>query len=81
MDFIIDDCNEIRLKMIPLAGKEQYEEVIDLSEFPFRAGKTTRIKVEFDFTADDRCLVTVKDKGFGEIARSSGKVIHKNLKI
>jgi len=81
MDFIIDDCNEISLKMIPIAGKEQYEEMIDLSEFPYRTNKTTRIKMEFEFTADDRCLVTVKDKGFGDIVRSSGKVIHKNLKI
>jgi len=81
MDFIVDDCNEIRLKMIPLAGKEQYEEKIDLSEFPFRAGKTTRIKMEFEFQSDDRCLVIVKDKGFGEIVRSSGKEIHKSLDI
>ena len=81
LDFIVDDCNEIRLKMIPLAGKAQYEEMIDLSEFPFRTDKTTRITMEFVFTADDRCLVTVKDKGFGDIVRSSGKVIHKDMKI
>jgi len=81
MDFIVDDCNEIRLKMIPVAEKVQYEEIIDLSEFPYRTNKTTRIKMEFEFTADDRCLVTVKDKGFGDIVRSSGKIIYKNLKI
>jgi len=81
MDFIVDDCNEIRLKMIPIAGKQQYEEMIDLSEFPFRTYKTTRITMEFVFTADDRCLVTVKDKGFGDIVRSSGKVIYKDMKI
>lgn len=81
MDFIVDDCNEIRIKMIPVDGKEQYEEIVDLSEFPYRSDKTTRIRVEFEFTADDRCLVTVKDKGFGEFARSSGKVIYKTLKL
>jgi len=81
LNFIVDDCNEIRLKMNPVAGKEQYEEMIDLSEFPYRTDKTTRIKMGFEFTADDRCLVTVKDKGFGDIVRSSGKVIYKNLKI
>lgn len=81
MDFIVDDCIEISIKMIPVAGKEPYEEIIDLSEFPYRTNKTTRIRMEFEFTADDRCLVTVKDKGFGEFARSSGKVIYKNLEL
>ena len=81
MDFIVDDCTEIKLKMIPIAGKANYEEIVDLTEFPYRNNKTTRIKMEFKFTADDRCLITVKDKGFGDIVRSSGKLIHKNLKI
>ena len=81
MDFIVDDCTEIKLKMIPIAGKANYEEIVDLTEFPYRTNKTTRIKMEFKFTADDRCLITVKDKGFGDIVRSSGKLIHKNLKI
>lgn len=81
MEFILDECNEIRINMIPVAKKENYEEVIELSEFPYRANKTTKIKVEFEFTADDRCLVTIKDRGFGEIARSSDKVIYKNLTL
>lgn len=81
LEFIVDDCSEIRLNMIPVAKKESYEELIDFGEFPYRANKTTKIRVEFEFTADDRCLVTVKDKGFGEIARSSDKVIYKNLEL
>lgn len=81
LEFIVDDCNEIRINMIPVAKKENYEEVISLSEFPCRENKTTKIQIKFEFTADDRCLVTVKDKGFGEIARSSDKVIYKNLII
>lgn len=81
MNFIVDDYNELKLCMIPITAKDQYEEVINFSEFPYREGKTTRIQVEFKFTADDRCFVTVKDKGFGEIAKSSGKVIYKELKL
>lgn len=80
-EFIVDDCTEIRLNMIPVARKENYEEVIDLTEFPYRSNKTTKIKVTFEFTSDDRCLVTVKDKGFGDIARSSEKLIYKNLSL
>lgn len=80
MDFILDDCNEIKLYIIPIVGKS-YEEVIDLSDFPYRTGKATRVRVQFQFMADARCQVTIKDKGFGEIAKSSGKVIYKDLKL
>lgn len=81
IDFILEDCTQMVLHMHPLAGRDSYDEIIDLSEIPYRANKTTRVSVSFDFTGDDRCLVTVKDKGFGEIVKSTDKVIYKTLEM
>ena len=56
-----------------------YDEVVDISEIPFREGKTTRVSVSVSFVDSDRCNITIKDLGFGEFVKSSGKVISKEL--
>ncbi|MGN0316645.1 MAG: DUF5716 family protein [Lachnospira sp.] len=80
MDFIIDDVDKFVLKIISVDNR-YYEEVIDISDIPFREGKTTRIQMDICFMAADRCLITIKDLGFGEFFKSSGKVIYKELEI
>jgi hypothetical protein len=81
MDFIIEDIRQIRLVMKPCNSAEEYEELIDISEIPYREGKTTRIRMEISFTADDRCLVTIKDRGFGDFVKSSNRVIYKEIEL
>ncbi len=81
LDFILEDISKITLIMKPCdTGKEYYEE-IDISEIPYRKGKMTRIGMDFQFNSDSRCTVTVKDKGFGEFVKSSGKVVCKEINI
>ena len=41
----------------------------------------TRLDVEFNFTADNKCNVTIRDKGFGDFVKSSGKVINEQFDI
>ena len=41
----------------------------------------TRIEFEVAFLSDAECIITVRDKGFGDFVRSSGKVIEKTLTL
>lgn len=81
MDFILEDMTKIVLIMRPCDGSGDYQEIIELRDFPYRAGKMTRIELEIRFQADDRCTVTVRDKGFGEFVKSSGRVISREIQL
>ena len=62
-------------------GQKPYDEIVDFSDFPYRAGKTTRINVRFEFEGDDRCSVTVTDKGFGCFVQASGKSVVRSIDL
>lgn len=81
VDFIVDDCDKITLHIEPASGEKKYDETVDLSDFPYRQDKTLRIGVTFEFTGDDRCNISVVDKGFGDFVQSSGKVVYKTLAL
>lgn len=78
LDFILDDERVFNVKLITPDNK-CFSEDIDISRIPFRPGKTTRISFEVKFMAADRCLITIKDKGFGSFYKSSGEVIYKEI--
>lgn len=81
VDFIVDECSSLTLHIQPANGQKPYDEVVDFADFPYRQGKMSRINVLFEFTGDDRCNITVKDKGFGEFIKSSGKVVYKTIEL
>ena len=81
MDFIIEDIRQINLYMKPCDDSGDYTEQIDISTIPYRKGKMTRIEFEVAFLSDAECIITVRDKGFGDFVRSSGKVIEKTLTL
>lgn len=78
VDFIIEDMQQINLKILT-ADNRFDDEIIDISDFPYREGKTTRISIEVKFYSATRCQIVVKDLGFGDFFKSSGKVIYKDL--
>lgn len=54
---------------------------IDLSEFPKRPQKTTRIEVDFEYLSENKFKVTISDLGFGEFFKSSGLTVSKEIEI
>lgn len=79
--FIASDLNVINLYMKPCDGRKEYIETIDVSDIPYRQGKVTRLNIAFNFTADNKFTVTIKDRGFGDFVKSSGKVINEQFDI
>lgn len=55
--------------------KDSFE--MDLTGFPERPEKTTRIEVDFSYISEDRFEIVVRDLGFGELFKSSGKEVRK----
>ena len=54
---------------------------MDLSSFPKRQNKTTRIEINIYYKEKDRFEISVKDLGFGEFFRSSGRVVKETLLV
>ncbi len=74
VDFIIEDMTSLDLKLVMSDGK-CIDKTIDISSIPYREGKTTRIRLDIYAISQDRCVVKIKDMGFGELFKSSGRVI------
>ena len=55
--------------------------VLDLSEFPDRPNKTTRVAITVAYKNAKQCSIIVKDKGFGELFKASDKMVRKNINI
>ena len=54
---------------------------IDLTEFPKRPPKTTRISVDFKYLTENKFQITITDLGFGEFFKSSGMSVTKEIEI
>lgn len=80
VDFIIEDMTTLALKLITADGKCT-DKIIDISSIPYREGKTTRIRMDIYAVSQDKCILTIKDLGFGEMFRTSGRVITEEIDL
>lgn len=79
MDFILTDEMCIRLYITPVDTMEVREEVIELDGFPARPPKTTRINLRIRFESDNKMILQIRDKGFGEFFRTSNKIVSSEI--
>ncbi|MBR0401534.1 MAG: hypothetical protein IJH73_03385, partial [Lachnospiraceae bacterium] len=81
VDLILESEDYLEFYVTPAAGTTQKRYVVDLSEFPARPVRTTRVQAVFAFTDDRRMTVRVIDKGFGEFFPASGKMVKQDFII
>lgn len=79
--FIVDDAKEIVIHIKPIEKKPDQDIVISLEEFPKRPEKMTKIMLEIDFSSASACKVSLKDMGFGDFYKTTGKMIYKDIKL
>lgn len=79
--FIVDGAGEIVIHIRPIEKKPDQDIVISLEEFPKRPAKMTKIMLELDFSSASSCRATVKDMGFGDFYKATGKTIYKDIKL
>ena len=78
---ILDDTKSIQLVLSsPYDGCTRNVK-IDLSSFPERPNKTTRIGITFGYLSESKCEVVVTDLGFGEFFKSTGATVKETFVI
>lgn len=79
--FIVDGADAVKIHIKPIEKKEDQDIEIPLDEFPKRPDRTTKILVELDFNNATGCRVMVKDLGFGEFYKATGKNVFRDIKL
>ena len=73
MELMLGHDRELILVLTDIADRNERNKVIRLDWLPVRPDRAGRIKADFRFLSRDRLLLGIKDLGFGEIFKSSGK--------
>ena len=80
-EFLVDHTDCIKLVITsPFYSGQQILE-IGLEDFPDRRDKTLFLEISLAYENENNFEVTVEDKGFGELFKSSGKVIKKRISL
>jgi len=79
LDFIVDDIRVIPYTLRLWNNEVVLESQIDLSEIPYREDKKTRIRMTLAFADATAVKITIEDRGFGQFAESSQKVITQQI--
>ena len=79
---IPDDENELQINVTNVITRDHMKHLIPLDIInKDRANMTTRLRLRVRFQDVNRCIVTIKDEGFGEICPSSGRIYEKILQV
>ncbi len=80
LEVLLLDKPKLEFAMMPINGKEKKTAVIHLRDLPVRPKKTTRLRIELEFTSASCAKLTVRDLGFGEIFPQSDMVYEGELR-
>lgn len=80
-EFILDETDEVVLYSKSMLGGPVSSYTIELKNLPKRPGRTTRLQLKAAFTAADKCRITIRDLGFGDFFKPSGRVWESTLDL
>lgn len=81
VECILDNVTEINLVIVSVMDGASQNKTIDLSSFPERPNKTTRVRISLAYKNNDVFEVLVEDMGFGELFKSSGRTVQEIISI
>ncbi len=76
---ILDDTKEINVKVINPVNKVERDIKLDLSEFPDRPNKTTKVEITVAYKSEKQLSIIVRDLGFGDFFEASDKILRMNI--
>lgn len=79
LEVLLVDEPELEFAIIPINGKEKKTALIHLKDLPARPKKTTRLRIELEFTDVCHVKLLVKDLGFGELFPQSDMIFEGEL--
>lgn len=80
-EVILEDTQDLEVRVESLVGGEVRIEKISLEGLPVRKDYSLRVLIDVMFFDDRTCKVTVKDIGFGEFFESSGFKVEKLIDL
>ena len=80
-DFILENETSMVFKMTSILDQSFQLAEIDLSAFPKRPVKATRVQVDIEYNSESQCTITVTDKGFGDFYRDAGASVFKTINL
>jgi hypothetical protein len=81
VEFILDDCDNVELQITQAGAKKSQVCRIPLGELPNRPNKTTRVRLEAEFTSETQLRVIITDLGFGEMFPADGCVLVREISL
>ena len=81
VDFIVNGPQEVEFTISPLDPKRKKLVKIGLDNFPKRPERTTRIRLSLGFSDEKTMVVSIKDKGFGEIFPETDAVVKQEVML
>lgn len=79
--FIVNEAKDITIHIKPIEKKPDQDIVISLDDFPKRPDRMTKLMLEIDFSNASMCRIALKDMGFGDFYKSTGKTIYRDIKL
>lgn len=73
-EVILDGTPEIAFWLQPPKGREAKIERLELSDLPKRPNKMTRLRIIAKPLSDEKVQIQIRDLGFGDFYKSSGKI-------
>lgn len=78
---ILDNVKSVQIVLSSPYGNCSRNVRIDLSDFPDRPNKTTRVAITLAYINENQCDVMVEDLGFGEFFKATGMVAKESIII
>jgi hypothetical protein len=81
LEIIPDGEDELDLKVTNIFTKESRHFMLSLEPVAGKTERQCRLAVRVRFSDSETCIITVKDRGFGEIFPTSNRIWEKTLTI
>lgn len=78
---ILDDTNRIEFLVVSRISGHKRIFGMDLSDFPKRPNKATRVNISLAYKNDDEFDIVIEDLGFGDIFKASGKTVRESISV
>lgn len=81
VELIPDGDSELNLKVTNIFTKEERHIILDMDPISGKLARQCRLAVRIRFADVHTCIVTMKDRGFGELFPSSNRIWEKTLTL
>ena len=78
---ILDDTSKLEFIVSSVDNVVSEKVTVDLSAFPKRANKATRVEIVISYINDSSFEIIVKDLGFGDFFKASNMVVRKTVDV